>query len=483
MALPEFHPCFSWVLWRLLPAVVLLSAQSAAAAEYASSRASQWSRVDSVGPGLSLDAALLAARRNDPWLSGNRLSQEAIEASSVAAGALPDPKVNVGLLNLPTDTFDFNQEAMTQFRVGISQQFPRGRSRQLKRQQLATLSEQFPYQRHNRQARVAVTVSELWLELYLVQQSIALIEADRALFDQLADVAVASYTSTARRTRQQDVIRAELELTRLEDRLTALGERQVTLQQELAKWLRGDVSGPSLTGIGGIDPPDAALTLPEQLPATALSRPLSLALAEDLRLLSAMLMRHPALVALDRKIAASATGVEVARQQYTPEWGVNAGYGYRDDDPAGNERADFFSIGVTLDVPLFHANRQDRRVQSAAAQAEAVKTEKILLLRDMVAAFGSAREQLAKLDARQHLYRERLLPQMHDQAQASLAAYTNDDGDFAEVVRARIAELNAKIEALGLDVAREKNIAHLNYFLVEAVAGDSTDTGYEGARP
>jgi hypothetical protein len=53
---------------------------------------------------------------------------------------------------------------------------------------------------------------------------------------------------------------------------------------------------------------------------------------------------------------------------------------------------------------------------------------------------------------------------MNDQAEASLNAYTNDDGDFAEVVRARIAELNANIDYLNINVDRLKTIAALNYF-------------------
>jgi outer membrane protein TolC len=418
---------------------------------------------------LSLNAAVAIAQDEDPWLAGNRLSQEAIEASSVAAGALPDPVVTAGLLNLPTDTFDFDQEAMTQFRVGLSQKFPRGQSRKLRKQQLATLGQQFPYQRQNRRAQVAVTVSELWLNLYQVQASIVLIEADRTLFDQLGDVAVASYTSTFGRTRQQDVIRAELELTQLEDRLTVLAEQRVALQQELAKWLSGG------TAQGEAPPPvwvASRLHLSDQLPSIPLSWPLQQ--VEDAQTAS-LLLRHPAVVALDRKIAASATGVEVARQKYKPEWGINAGYGYRDDDPAGNERADFLSVGVTLDVPLFRANRQDRQVQAATAEAGSIKTERLLLLRDIIAAFGGAREQLVKLDARQQLYRQRLLPQMHQLAQASLNAYTNDDGDFAEVVRARIAELNASIESLAIDVERQKMMARLNYFLTQASVEAETD--------
>jgi len=68
---------------------------------------------------------------------------------------------------------------------------------------------------------------------------------------------------------------------------------------------------------------------------------------------------------------------------------------------------------------------------------------------------------------RQLLYQVQLLPQIHEQAEASLTAYTNDDGDFAEVVRSRIAELNAQIDALGIDVERQKNIIELNYYFIE----------------
>jgi len=57
---------------------------------------------------------------------------------------------------------------------------------------------------------------------------------------------------------------------------------------------------------------------------------------------------------------------------------------------------------------------------------------------------------------------------MAEQAEASLAAYNNDDGDFAEAVRARIDVFNAKIEGLVIAVERQKIIAQINYLLVQA---------------
>jgi len=73
--------------------------------------------------------------------------------------------------------------------------------------------------------------------------------------------------------------------------------------------------------------------------------------------------------------------------------------------------------------------------------------------------------QLQRLNDRRALYAGQLLPQMSEQAEAALAAYNNDGGDFAEAVRARIAELNAKIDFLTIRIDRLKMIAELNYLL------------------
>jgi hypothetical protein len=65
---------------------------------------------------------------------------------------------------------------------------------------------------------------------------------------------------------------------------------------------------------------------------------------------------------------------------------------------------------------------------------------------------------------------------MHEQAEASLTAYTRDDGDFAEVVRSRIAELNASIDALEIRVEKQKAVIDLNYYFMknadEIIAGN-----------
>lgn len=435
---------------------------------------------------LSLAAAVQAAQDNDPWLVGNRHSQDAIESMSVYEGTLPDPQVSLGFVNVPTDTFDFDQEAMTQFKVGVTQMFPRGDSLAIKRKQLKTVGSQFPFQRLDRKAKIVVTVSQLWLDAYNAQESIALIQKDRPLFEQLADIAEASYSAAFGKTRQQDIIRAQLEVTRLDDRLTMLKQKQEKLMEKLSEWVSEDFReeyGDISTSVTPI--PWSSLELGKNLPdIKMLRKPLYLSSQETHpQKFFEYVSKHPSLLALDQEIEASKISIDLAREKYYPAWGVNASYGYRGDDQmTGKDRADFVSVGISFDLPIFTTNRQDKEVQSSVSQAAAIRTKKWAMVRKMLAGFEETRTQLKRLNERQLLYQKQLLPQMSDQAEASLTAYTNDDSDFAEAVRARIAELNAQIDALGIDVERQKTIIELNYYFMENADEIIADNSHVGEK-
>lgn len=153
----------------------------------------------------SLQRAIQIALDQDPWLTGSMSTEAALENEAIASAQLPDPQVSLKAGNLPVDTFDLNQEGMTQFSVGISQKFPRGDSLALAKQQKQQIASQQPMLRQDREARVEATVSQLWLEATRAQLSIGRIERDRSLFEQLADVAEVGYASAFGMTRQDDV--------------------------------------------------------------------------------------------------------------------------------------------------------------------------------------------------------------------------------------------------------------------------------------
>jgi len=424
--------------------------------------------ISSINTPLSFEKAIKSAQKNDPWLTGNIHKQRSIESMSIAVSTLPDPKISIGLANLPTNGFDFGQEGMTQAKIGITQMFPRGDTLDIKSQQLRIQSEAFPFQRKDREAKVAVTVGTLWLDAYRVQQSIALIEKNRSLFEQLADVAQASYSSTLGKTRQQDIVRAQLELTRLEDRLEKLGQQKNRYEGMLLQWLikfssYDDAIDVALHNGLGLHDIELSQNIPQ---IDLLNNIVSTQHWLKPEKLVHYFTKHPSIVAIEKKVSATKTGIKLAEQKYEPEWGISASYGYRGDDAMGSSRADLFSVGVTFDLPFFTENRQDKEVQSAIFKTEAVKTEKLLLLRQLLGSYSSAKGRLQRLKDRQNLYKSKLLPQIHDQAEASLTAYTNDDGDFSEVVRSRIAVLNAEIDELTLNVEEQKLNLELNYLFI-----------------
>ncbi|WP_418357907.1 MULTISPECIES: TolC family protein [Shewanella] len=423
---------------------------------------------------LTLEEAVYLSQTNDPWLVSNQYQQDAIKSESIAAGTLPDPKISVGLANLSINTFDFGQEAMTQLNIGVTQMFPRGDSLSLRQQQLELTAEQYPFLRQDRRAKLSVTTAQIWFDIYKTQESIALIERNRNLFEQLSDVAKAGYSSALGKSNQQDIIRAQLEVTRLEDKLTVLAQEENMLKQKLSEWVSKAFVGEYRREYEQ----DNELSLstfivPNTLPQIKLINS-NLYLDEEKKpnyqqSLYEAFSDHPLLLALEQRIESSRKGVELTKQLYKPEWGLNAGYSYRGDDPMGNSRDDLLSIGVSFDLPIFTSSKQDKQVQAAISQSESIKTEKWLLLRNMMASYGTAKVQFLKLEQRQKLYNDFLLPQMQDQADASLTAYTNDKGDFAEVVRSLIAQLNTQLDALAINVDLQKLKVQLNYFFTPNV--------------
>ncbi|AMO69793.1 TolC family protein [Zhongshania aliphaticivorans] len=399
--------------------------------------------ISGAAAGLSLDRAIQLAQANDPWQQGSQLRESALAAEAISASTLPDPILSFGAANLPTDSFDIRQEGMTQTSIGFTQRLPRGDSRLLMSTQKRQLSQQQAMLRADRRAKVAVTVSQLWLEGYRAEQSMALIERTRPLFEQLLTLSRSNYGAGLARAGQQDIISAELALSRLDDRLLMLQQQRDTARDQLSEWLGTE----AITAF-----------------STDTFRDIRIRDIKDRRLTSA-LQAHPAIRAIEQTIAVAQSDVALRREQYKAEWAVNAKYAHRADDPLGNDRADLFSIGVSVDLPLFTAKRQDQNLSAAQARAEANRTDKALLLRKMMANLKTQFNRLQGIDERLTLYNSRLLREARKQVSVNLNAYQNDKGDFREVIQAQIDALNVDIDALNLRIDRQKTSVNIAYLL------------------
>lgn len=435
-----------------------------------SASANNLSRVDTKP--MSLQQVVANAQNNDPWLDASKLRQSAIEARSTAQSTYDDPRVSIGLSNLPVDGFDFSQEPMTQFKVGISQMLPRGDSLSITEQKLRIEASKHPMMRLNRLAQVEQEVTQLWLDVFLAQTIIHLIEKDKVLFEQMIDITKSSYASAIGNTTQQDIIRAQLALARLDDRLVVQEQKLAQARSLLMRWLYEPSKSASFI--------EGELTVTSRLPEIRL-RNASVMSQSSLNYpqVIEILRLHPAMQIIDVAKKVAQKEVELAKQSYEPQWGVNASYAYRDDDPTGISRADFFSVGVTFDLPLFTENKQDKSLSASVAEKEALNTDKLLLLRNMLSQVEKEHSTLQRLFKRQKLYQEQLMDQTHQQAEAALTAYTNDNGAFTEVIGASIAQLNTNIAKVEIDVEALKTVTRLNYFFVQANSLSASSTSME----
>ncbi len=409
----------------------------------------------------NLDEAIRVAIAQDSQLQGNQFRKRALEAKSIAVNTLPDPQVSVKMMNLPVDSFSFNQEAMTQLAVGVTQALPRGDSLTYQSQEIALGAAKVPLLNEARMALIKKEVSLLWLDMLHAKNDLALINRDTALFEQMVDIANASYSSALGAVRQQDVIRSQLELVQLQDKNIAAEQRFNNAKAKLAQWLEADPLAPA-------GPLITVSKVADQLPVIPFAKPELLHQTDRPINLAHSLLKHPLVIAADIDSERAKKSIQLAEQAYKPQFAVNASYAYRDDAPSSASRSDFFSVGVTFDVPLFTDNKQDQTKAAAVAQLEAVKTDKMIILKRLYAGLMSELEVIERLKKRQSLYQQAIVIQSIEQAEAALTAYTNDDGDFSEVVRARIAMLSAQQAALAIDIDLLKAVVRSNYYLAQA---------------
>ncbi|MEW9797985.1 TolC family protein [Alteromonas sp. CYL-A6] len=436
---------FGLFAWLILPAVTL-QAQTQPLSSTA----------------LSLDDAIEQAVQADPWFSGSQLREDAALARVNAANALPDPMVSVSMANLPTDSFSFAQEPMTQIKVGVSQTLPRGESRALMQDRHNKDAARYPLMREDRRAQVGLTVTQRWLDYLEKEAVVGLIKQDLGLFDQLIEIAESAYASGVGSARQQDVFNAQLERSALEDRLARVeGQRREAIAA-LAELMDVPVLTPA--------------QLNQALPDISLPAWLLQDAPASRQQLYTSLQQHPRVRQVSAQREVAETDAELARQAYAPQWTLNSSYGYRQDDEMGRSRADFLSVGVTFSVPFVNQDANDSAVSAAVASAGAIETEKRVMIREFAGRVSTLLQRFAALTEREALYADTLISQSQNYAEAALNAYTSDTGTFETVTEARIRHLNNRIAHTTLMVDALRTKAQLRYFLTATESqGDRND--------
>ncbi|NOU22991.1 MAG: TolC family protein, partial [Methyloglobulus sp.] len=144
-------------------------------------------------PILTLDKAIGQALLGNPGLGEIKARAEAMAAIPMQAGTLPDPTVNIGLLNVPTSSFDLHKEDMTMLEVGISQAIPfpgkLALREKIAEQEALAAADSVDEAR----LRLVREVKTAWWRLFYYDHALSLLDEAGQFFQQLIDIAQAKY--------------------------------------------------------------------------------------------------------------------------------------------------------------------------------------------------------------------------------------------------------------------------------------------------
>jgi outer membrane protein TolC len=397
--------------------------------------------------GLDLAEAEKIAIERDAVLRQLAAESDAMRERGVAEGQLMDPKLRLGAVNVPVDSWSLDAEDMTMLEVGVSQEFPAGHTRKLARKRMDQSAAASEAMAADRRLTVQREVRRAWTELAYLGRARELIQGQAAWVEQMRGSARARYASGE--GKQLDVLQAGLDVAMLREQLLDLDRDEAMRRAQLGRWIGED---------------EARLASPKALPARATLEPLAT--------LEQRLMAHPAQQDFERRIDAAQTAVDLAEQSKRPAWMLDLSYGFRSgymDD--GEPRPDMASAMVTFDLPLFRGNRQDREVAAARAEARGLHDMHEDHQREMRAMLEEAWSVARRTAELEQYYESDLLPLAEQSVQAALLAYGTNRAMIDEVILARRTALETSLKHLRLVADR----AQAQYDVDYLVGGNGND--------
>jgi outer membrane protein TolC len=176
---------------------------------------------------LTLKGTLEKVRTNDLSLVRFGIDARSYRAEADSNDYLPDPVFFAAAQSLPTDTFDLDQEPMTQLRFGVRQMFPKGDSLEIKKDMSLINSGIQSIKQNLRWQKLKLNTETAWLETWYWQKNKQLIEEDRVFLTQVQDFIQSLYQIGAKD--QSDLIGAQLELMKLD-------EKQIEADRQFRKY-------------------------------------------------------------------------------------------------------------------------------------------------------------------------------------------------------------------------------------------------------
>ena len=363
---------------------------------------------------LTLGAAVDLAVRENPQLKSLRAKWEAMQERAVQAGALPNPTFKYSGM----DSADGGKWPDTnEKRFMVEQEFPWLGKRGLREGIAAKDAEVMRRELEAMTRDVVMMVKESYFRLYALQQSIVTTRKDEAVLQRMAKIAETMY-STGERS-QQDVLKANAEITMLKQRLLELDAQETTLKAKLNTLLNRRADEPLAPAV---TPPEIGFSgdIDSLFALAATNRP-------EVQSAQAQIERYE----LEKKLMA---------KESVPDYSL--GVEYR----SFGDSADAVMVTVGIDLPIwrskYRAGAREAEKMRASSQAarEAAERQVAFDVQDAAYRLLTARRSL-------DLYRTELIPQAEARFKASEAGYRTGKVDFMDLLESQRFLLSVRVMA------------------------------------
>ena len=373
--------------------------------------------VGAIAQPLTFEAALTRAQANAPSLKAKALGVDAARSARGAAGALPDPKLAVGVDSFPISgplAFEPNRDDFTQLRLGASQDIPNLAKRHAQQARADADIGAADADSASEARGVEVSTALAWINLGYAERRLAALDAVLGELKRIVRGTPNAVTSGSVRPAQT--------LTG-EQALAALGDRRSELVSQLAR-------------------AKATLTRWTADPAPEIAGPMPDFTIDEAGLRSG-LDTHPSIRMIDAKQRQADADVRVADAARRSDFGVDLAYQRRDP-----RFGDFVSAGVTIGLPLFTRRRQNAEIGAAQAKAGQVMAEREAAQRLLAADLDADLADHAMHHEQWMNARDTLQPIAEQRVKLETASYAAGRASLTDVSDAYAALADARLTTL-----------------------------------
>jgi outer membrane protein TolC len=385
------------------------------------------------------------ALRANPELQAANLRWDASKERVPQARSLDDPTLSFTYFGEPVQTRVGEKQA----NFGASQKIPFYGKLRLKGEVAKNEARIFEEKYRTLEREVIAKTKSAFYELYWVYKSIKIDEENKELLQRFAKIAEIKY-ATGKAT-QQDVLKAQVELSKIMNELITLEQFRETATARINTLLNRH--------------PEMPLGTPEEVNITELTVSL-----EDLYQKAKKI--SPELGISKYRIERDKAAYKLAKKQYFPDFTFGLNYTLITDLPSdvlispSGEGKDSYTGTLSINIPIFQKRKYDAGVREANARLKS--SEKTYRNIENMTLFGvkdfhfkvQTAERLVKL------YRDSIIPQAEQSLKAAEIGYQAGQVDFLNLI-------DSQRVLLGFNLAYYRSVADfgINISELERVIG------------